>query len=155
MHLVSQNSADTQAIAAKLAQELVAKMPGKSVATIVALRGDLGAGKTTFAQGFAAGLGVTEKAKSPTFTLAKQYAIPNSHVPGVMQRYYLWHLDCYRLNDRNDLAALDLHAVFADNHNVVLIEWPERIGDGLPREHVEVHMAHVGAEKRSIVVTHP
>jgi tRNA threonylcarbamoyladenosine biosynthesis protein TsaE len=145
MHLVSQGPEDTRAIAAKLAQRLVAAMSG-TTATIVALRGDLGAGKTTFTQGFANALGVKEQPKSPTFNLAKRYAIPGTE-------YSLWHLDCYRLDSHKDLAAMDMHAVFADPRNLVLIEWPERIGDGLPRDRVEVHLSHDGGDKRGISIS--
>ncbi len=145
MHLVSQSPEDTQAIAAKLAQRLMAAMPG-STATIVALRGDLGAGKTTFTQGFAKAIGVVEQPKSPTFNLAKRYGIPGTP-------YSLWHLDCYRLAGHKDLAAMDMHAVFADPNNLVLIEWPERISDGLPRDHVEVHLLHEGSDSRGITIS--
>lgn len=144
MHLVSESPQDTQAIAAKLAQRLLDRMPG-STATIVALRGDLGAGKTTFVQGMARALGVSKLPKSPTFNLAKRYDVPGTS-------YSLWHLDCYRLSSHKDLAAMDMHAVFADPNTIVLIEWPERIGDGLPRDHVEVHMTHEGGDARGIVI---
>ncbi|MEK7638268.1 MAG: tRNA (adenosine(37)-N6)-threonylcarbamoyltransferase complex ATPase subunit type 1 TsaE [Patescibacteria group bacterium] len=145
MQYVSQSTQDTQAIAAKLAQKIRAKMP-LAGATIVALRGDLGAGKTTFTQGFANALGITQQPKSPTFMLAKQYAIPGTP-------YSLWHLDCYRLQSHKDLAALDLHALFIDANNIMLIEWPENIGDGLPRDRIEVHFEHAGNDKRSITIS--
>jgi tRNA threonylcarbamoyladenosine biosynthesis protein TsaE len=146
MKLVSQNPSDTQAIAAKLAQRLIDALPGRDRAAVVALRGDLGVGKTTFTQGFAKALGVAEQPKSPTFNLVKQYSIPGTG-------FSLWHLDCYRLEGRHDLVTLDLHHAFEDPHNIILIEWPERIGDGLPRDHVEVHLTHEGEEKRGVTIT--
>lgn len=146
MHVVTQNPQDTRVIAANLAHQLLAAMPGRSAATVVTLRGELGAGKTTFAQGFAQGLGVSEQPKSPTFNLAKQYTIPDSP-------YYLWHLDCYRLTDHRDLITLDLHTIFTDPHALMLIEWPERISDGLPKNHIEVHFTHEGPEKRGITIS--
>lgn len=152
MHLVAQNVQDTHAIATKLAERLVAALPQKTAATVVALSGDLGAGKTTFTQGFAIALGIQEKPKSPTFLLAKRYEIPHTRIPGAMHRYFLWHLDCYRLNGRQDLVALDLHSAFLDPKNIILVEWPERIGDALPRDHIEVHMTHEGGEKRGITI---
>jgi tRNA threonylcarbamoyladenosine biosynthesis protein TsaE len=145
MQLVSQSAQDTQMIAAELAARLLAGLAGRSKATIVALRGELGAGKTTFTQGFARALGIIERPKSPTFMLVKQYAIPGTD-------FSLWHLDCYRLNGRQDVVALDLRAVFGDPHNLVLIEWPERIGDGLPRDHVDIHMSHQEGDKRAITI---
>lgn len=145
MKLVSESPEDTRAIAAKLVERLRAAMP-RSAATIIALRGELGAGKTTFVQGFAHALGIPDVPKSPTFTLMKRYAVPGTP-------WAFWHLDCYRLQGREEAAPLDLHAVFSDPNSIVLIEWPERIGDGIPRDHVEVHMAHAGGDARSIVIS--
>lgn len=145
MQYVSQSSQDTQAIAAQLAQTVRASMP-RAAATIIALRGQLGAGKTTFAQGFARALGIMQQPKSPTFLLVKQYAVPGT-------AFSLWHLDCYRLKSHTDLAAIDLHSIFGDANNVILIEWPENIGDGLPRDHIEVHFEHAGNDKRSITIS--
>lgn len=145
MKYVSQSARDTGAIARTLAVKVRANMPQK-VATVIALRGDLGSGKTTFTQGFAGALGILQMPKSPTFLLAKQYAIPGTP-------FSLWHLDCYRLTGRDDVAALDLHALFTDSNNIILIEWPERIGDGLPRDHIEVHFEHAGEDKRSITIS--
>lgn len=145
MHLVSQGPTDTHAIAAKLAHRLLQQMPQKTIATVVALHGELGAGKTTFVQGFAKALGIIEQPKSPTFNLAKTYRIPSTP-------YTLWHLDCYRLQGRQDIATLDLHTAFADPMNLILVEWPERIGDGLPRDRVDVRFEHVDPERRAITI---
>src|ERR1700741_3053262 len=111
MHLVSQSPDDTRAIAAKLAKRLIESMP-RQAAIVVALRGELGAGKTTFTQGFAKALGVVEAPKSPTFNLMKGYPIPGTS-------FHLWHLDCYRMNDHRDLVPLDVHTQFADHHNLL------------------------------------
>jgi tRNA threonylcarbamoyladenosine biosynthesis protein TsaE len=143
MHLVSQSPQDTAKIARTIAQRLLNLMPLQTQALVVALRGELGAGKTTLTQGLAAALGIKEQPKSPTFNLLKTYSIPNT-------TYRLWHIDCYRLSGRGELAALDLHTAFADSHNLIVIEWPENIGDGLPRNHFEVHMTHEGSDKRGI-----
>lgn len=148
MQLTSQGPHDTQAIAAKLAAQVLQAMPGHTAATIITLRGDLGAGKTTFTQGFAHALGVTQRPKSPTFLLAKQYAIPKTN-------YSLWHLDCYRLTSHKDLAVLDLHHLFTDPANIILIEWPENVGDAIPREHMEIHFAHAGGDRRDITIATP
>jgi tRNA threonylcarbamoyladenosine biosynthesis protein TsaE len=145
MQLVSQSPQDTQKIAAGLARRLLPAMSGRSRATVIGLYGDLGAGKTTFTQGFARELGITEHPKSPTFNLVKRYTIPDT-------TYELWHLDCYRLTDHRDLVALDLHTAFESPNNLILIEWPERISDGLPRERIEVHLTHQGPEKRGITI---
>lgn len=145
MHLVSQSPQDTQNIAARLARNILAKMPEKMLATVFALRGELGAGKTTFAQGFAHALGIAQHPKSPTFNLAKQYLIPGTS-------FSLWHLDCYRLAGFRDLETIQLHRLFTDPMNIILIEWPERIGDGLPRDHIEIRFEHAGGDKRSVTI---
>jgi tRNA threonylcarbamoyladenosine biosynthesis protein TsaE len=145
MQMVSQSSEDTRAIAARFATQIEALMAGRTTALVVALRGELGSGKTTFTQGLAHALGVSQTPKSPTFLLAKEYPIPHT------QRS-LWHLDCYRLSGHQDLVTLDLHHIFSDPRNVILIEWPERVGDGLPRDHIEIHFAHNGNDTRSITM---
>src|SRR5688572_2296263 len=89
MHFVSQGPHDTQKIAAKFAEQFLARMPGRDRALVIALEGELGAGKTTFVQGFTKALGISEQPKSPTFNLVKQYPIPNTS-------QNVWHIDCYR-----------------------------------------------------------
>lgn len=145
MHLVSHSAQDTRAIAARFAGTLMAQMPGRTSALVVGLSGELGAGKTTFVQACARALGITEQPKSPTFNLMKSYAIPGTP-------YSLWHLDCYRLHDHRDVQALDLHARFKEPTNIMLIEWPERIGAALPRDHLTVTLAHAGADDRACTI---
>ncbi len=149
MHLVSQNPTDTAAIAARLARDWRSAMNGRDTALVIALEGELGAGKTTLVQGVARALGIRELPKSPTFNLAKEYAVPGSSLR-------LWHVDCYRLSGHADLAALDLHRVFTDPHNLVLIEWAQRVLSALPIDHITVRMEHAGHDKRTISVNeHP
>ncbi|HEX5366371.1 MAG TPA: tRNA (adenosine(37)-N6)-threonylcarbamoyltransferase complex ATPase subunit type 1 TsaE [Acidimicrobiales bacterium] len=97
---------------------------------LVLLVGDLGAGKTAFAQGFGAGLGVTEPITSPTFTLAQEYS----------GRLRVHHLDVYRLGDLAEVAELAL-AELLDDGGVVLIEWGDAILPVLPHDYLEVRLA--------------
>jgi tRNA threonylcarbamoyladenosine biosynthesis protein TsaE len=145
MHLVSHSADDTRIVAARFARAALAAMPGRTGALVIGLRGELGAGKTTFVQAFAHALGIAEQPKSPTFNLMKSYAVPRT-------TYVLWHLDCYRLTRHTDLGALDLHARFAEPHNIILVEWPERVSDGLPRDHLTVSFSHTGGDTRSITL---
>ena len=92
--------------------------------TTVALYGDLGSGKTTFIQGVMEGLGVENRVTSPTFVLLKMYITPKKHT--------LFHLDLYRLETPQDIASLDLPALFNDQHAITFIEWPEKIEKLLP-----------------------
>lgn len=105
-------------------------MPGD----VVALVGDLGAGKTTFARAliaaFAAEAGeVPPEVPSPTFTLVQTYEFP---------RAALWHFDLYRIERPDDALELGIEEALAEG--IALIEWPERLGGFLPARRIEVHL---------------
>ena len=109
------HSADeTRALAAKIAAET----PN---GTVFALNGDLGAGKTVFASGFAAGLGITEPVSSPTFTIVQEYP----YAKGMF-----FHLDLYRIDGPEAALAFGIDEFLFAGDAVTLVEWPERI-DGL------------------------
>jgi len=96
-------------------------------ALIIALVGPLGSGKTIFAQGVAAGLGIRQRINSPTFIIIKRYRI------GVRrQRTYLYHIDAYRLLQPEDLEALGFRALGANPQNIVLVEWADKIYNRIP-----------------------
>lgn len=148
MQYVSHNTDETAAIARDIATDVMAKMPYAQGAVVLALIGDLGAGKTTFTQSFASALGIKESVKSPTFTLMNRYAVPASDMT-------LLHLDGYRLDGRDDLANLDLASVFNDTRNIVLVEWPEKAQSIFPKEHVVINFTHQGTDRRGITVKWP
>ena len=108
----------TKALAEKLAGVIG---PGQ----IVALEGDLGAGKTVFARAFLRALGVEGDIPSPTFNLVLVYETTKGEV---------WHSDLYRLNAPDDAIELGLEDAFADA--ICLIEWPDRLGSELPADHL-------------------
>ena len=118
--------AATRSLAASLARALP---PG----VLVLLRGNLGAGKTSFAQGMAQGLGIEEPVISPTFILIREYPLPES--PGRPERFV--HLDLYRLNGPAELPGLGLDELI-DDDALVAMEWPERGEGKLPEAQVEV-----------------
>jgi tRNA threonylcarbamoyladenosine biosynthesis protein TsaE len=90
--------------------------------SILTLEGDLGAGKTTFVQAVARGLGVRERATSPTYNLVHRYQGTRGPV---------FHLDCYRLRDPEEAADLDWESLQRDG-DALLIEWPEKAGAYVP-----------------------
>ena len=92
---------------------------------VIALKGDLGAGKTTFARGLLAALGLEGEAPSPTFAIVQPYAPPEVRIP-------VAHVDLYRIDDPDGARELGLEDLRADG--VLLIEWPERLGDALWRD---------------------
>ncbi|MHB1517804.1 MAG: tRNA (adenosine(37)-N6)-threonylcarbamoyltransferase complex ATPase subunit type 1 TsaE [Acidimicrobiales bacterium] len=90
---------------------------------VVLLVGDLGAGKTTFAQGFAAGLGITEPVTSPTFTLVREYPVPPGQARSSVEPVLvLQHADVYRLDHLAEIADLGLGEL-VDEGGVALVEW--------------------------------
>jgi tRNA threonylcarbamoyladenosine biosynthesis protein TsaE len=104
----------------------------KGAVTIVGLVGDLGSGKTSFAQGVAKALGVSEHVTSPTFVLERIYQLSGSTAK-LRGWESLVHIDAYRLEGKNELKHLDWEKISADPGNLILVEWPERIfPEGLP-----------------------
>ena len=100
---------------------------------VVTITGELGTGKTTLVQAICRGYGVTEEVTSPTFALVHRYAAPRSPV---------YHLDLYRLVSPAELTNLGWDEIVADEA-LVLIEWPERAGDRIPRNHVPISLQHL------------
>ena len=102
-------------------------------AVVVAIAGDLGAGKTTLVRAIARGLGVTEPVTSPTFALVHRYAGSATTI---------YHVDAYRLRRAADAADLGLDDMLGEADAVVLIEWPERLGEALPPPTHRITLAH-------------
>lgn len=101
---------------------------------IFALQGDLGAGKTMFAKGLAAGLGVKRIVSSPTFVIMKIYTDLELESLDSMDIKYFVHIDAYRLNSPDDILAIGADEYFGRKDSVVVIEWPERIKKILPEK---------------------
>lgn len=115
--------------------------PKNGTATVIALSGELGAGKTTFVKSLARELGVTETVQSPTYVLMKKYEIPQGQgdtltlTPSLSKASpfkKLIHIDLYRLEMPQEVAALKLEQYVGDPAVMMLIEWPERASSLLP-----------------------
>lgn len=115
-----------------LAEQLAATVAAGGV---MHLHGDLGAGKTTFARALLRKLGVGERVKSPTYSLIESYALGDLAIH---------HLDLYRIADPGELEWLGLSDL-TDGRHLIIVEWPERAGDALPRSDLVVHLEHAGA----------
>jgi len=102
---------------------------------LVFLRGDLGAGKTTLVRGLLRALGETGPVRSPTYTLVEPYDTPAGRV---------YHLDLYRVADGEELEYLGLREML-EEQALILVEWPERGGDWLPRPDLLVDIVHLPA----------
>ena len=110
---------------------------------LVCLIGDLGAGKTTFVQGLAAGWGSLDPVSSPTFVIVNLYRR--------LDRSQLYHLDAYRLSGPAEAVDLDLDAML-DNGSLV-IEWADVIAEALPEECLMVNLQYVDELQRDLVFT--
>ena len=113
---------------------------------VIALSGDLGAGKTSFARGLLSGLGLAEEAPSPSFALVIPYAPPDVTLP-------VWHVDLYRLDDPADVEQLGLYDALYDS--ALIIEWPERMGARLWPNALRLHFASTDDGDRALTVTVP
>lgn len=125
-----------------------------SGATVLALSGELGAGKTTFAQAVAMSLGVKETVNSPTFVIEKIYPVkPKGHGAGA-HTYQRWqrfvHIDAYRLKSAAELRALGWDELIADPANLILIEWPENVPDAIPEDAHHISLEIGAGEERTI-----
>lgn len=141
MQITSKTAKNTWFLAAKLAGELVSQKSRKQ-ALVVTLKGNLGAGKTTFAQGFIKSLLPKARVKSPTFLLMKHYPYKGRDI---------YHLDCYRVKSPKDLAALEIKKILSNPNNIVLIEWSERITRILPKKKISITMSHGKEEGDRII----
>jgi tRNA threonylcarbamoyladenosine biosynthesis protein TsaE len=133
--LVSHSSLHTERLGERLAAHAE---PG----TVVALWGELGVGKTVLARGIAIGLGIDEESvTSPTFIILRE------HLGG---RLPMYHLDLYRL-DASQLGSTGWEEAI-DAGGVTVIEWPDRAGDLLPPDRVDVRLEHVAETKRTVTI---
>lgn len=115
MNFISHNEEETKVIAETLGRVL---KPG----SIILAYGTLGAGKTCFAQGLAAGIGITKKVNSPTFNIIKEY---------LGNKLNFYHIDAYRLEDKNSVSDIGFEEIFGDLESISYVEWPEFIIDYL------------------------
>jgi tRNA threonylcarbamoyladenosine biosynthesis protein TsaE len=139
MHTYHSNSdTETKNIAKDLAKKITSG--------VIALTGDLGAGKTTFTQGFAEGLEITDKVISPTFVLIRQHKIPNTQKT-------LFHIDLYRLEEPINIQDLGIADLLDTKDDLVLIEWAEKIEKLLPKDTIRINIEILGENKRKITVT--
>jgi len=140
LRLETHSAAQTQGLGAELAC-LLDDIPGG----IIALVGDLGAGKTTFTQGLAQGLGISAAVTSPTFVLINRYVGADGRV--------LQHADCYRLGNAAaemwDVGLVDLFA----GDDIVVVEWADRIPGLFPDDYLEIAFAYVDEDRRQICLT--
>ncbi len=139
-----EDASATEALGARLAAHLRGGM-------VVALSGDLGAGKTTLVRGMLRALGISGPVKSPSYALVEEYLCS-----GLNFKLYLYHFDFYRVKDLSEWDSGGFSEYFRDD-SVCVIEWPEKLGDRLPPADLAVflRLSAVSAEGRQArIVAH-
>jgi len=134
--LVTGSAAETRDLGERIGRLLG---PG----AVVALEGELGAGKTVMAKGLCAGLGVADEraVASPTFTIAARHR----------GRCTVWHVDAYRLASGRELEALGAEEIF-EGEAAAVVEWGDRVADALPEDRLVVRLSHEGGDRRAIEI---
>ncbi len=144
----------------KLAEDILILVGQKKYphATVMALQGDLGVGKTTFTKSLARILGINESITSPTFVIQKTFSINAENFKNSAEAFsknifaQLIHIDSYRLDLSAELAHLGWHDLLNQKENLIVVEWPERIADILPAQHILLKFAHVDETTREVEV---
>ena len=134
MQFITNSPAETEAVGAALSRVL---SPG----TVIAYRGDLGAGKTAFTRGLARGLGVNDPVTSPTYTIVNEY---------LGGRMPLFHFDMYRLHSAEDLWDIGWED-YLERGGICAVEWSENVADAM-EDPVTVTIEKLGEESRRITI---
>jgi len=152
----SSSSARTKEIGSHIGKALLAKRekaardklgPGLAAkAAVIALYGDLGAGKTTFTQGLLKALGDRGRVISHTFVLMKKFRLAGGQLFS-----HAYHIDAYRFRGAEEAGALGLHEILTDPQAIVIVEWPERLAGLLPRTAVPIRFLHGKSEQERII----
>lgn len=150
--MISKSKSQTQKLAARLAKRILRTTYYGLRARVIALHGDLGAGKTTFVQGFMKALGVRQYITSPTFLIIRKYELKSqwSSVKGQMFSN-VYHFDLYRIHKPKELLDLGFKEIIKNPKNIVLIEWPERIKKLLPKDLTWIVLEHGKRENERII----
>ncbi len=144
---ISKSPKSTHDIAYALGVELKNAELNNRQALCILLSGELGAGKTAFTQGLVLGLGYRGNVHSPTFVLMKKYSIKTLYFKN------LWHIDCYRIKNVQELLTLKIKEILKDSNNIVVIEWPEKIKKYIPKYPIRISFEHHSPETRVIKIS--
>ncbi len=153
---ISDSSLETQQMGGDFAKTL-------NGGSVVALYGELGAGKTTFAQGIARGLGIKNRIISPTFIIVRSYKVRIKDKGLRIKNFY--HIDLYRIEDEKGLEGLGLDEILNDEESIIVIEWAEKLarlqtpersdggqGSKLPNKRIDIYFENIDDDKRKITI---
>lgn len=151
MEFNSKTEEETRQLGKRLILDFLEAEKNRKNALVISLEGDLGAGKTTFTQGIAQGLGIQDWIKSPTFIIMRELAIPSEN----RQRTsisFLYHIDCYRIDDSTALIEIGIRDILKDKNNLVVVEWGEKIKNILPPQTINIKFGSPEKTLRKIKV---
>jgi len=151
-NILSKNLKDTQKIAANFLKNLI---PLKNKATVLALKGDLGSGKTAFVKCIAKELGIKEIVTSPTFVIIKNYSLQGRTLKRrstfhASRFTNLVHVDAYRLESAKELKSLGWDEIIANPENLIAIEWAERVKSIIPKSAIWIEFEYIDERTRMI-----
>ena len=141
--MISHSTTETKEIALHFLEKIILKGLDKT-ATVVALYGDLGSGKTTFVQLVAKTLDIQEQLQSPTFVIMKSYKLPHSTFKNFI------HIDAYRLNSVSEIEKLGWSEIISNPENLVFVEWPEKIEEVMPKNSIRMDFKFIDENSREI-----
>ncbi len=137
MEYFSHSEAETSKIGKELAEKLI---PG----SVIAMYGDLGAGKTAFVRGLAAGLGLDARVSSPTFTIVNEYLGPTP----------LFHFDMYRLSDADELFEIGWED-YITRGGICVVEWSENVEEAFYNDTIRIYIEKIDDSSRKIKIDFP
>ena len=145
---ITKSIKETKQIAEKVAQSIIQTGEEKNEigAVILALNGELGSGKTVFAQGFAQKLEIKEPILSPTFVIFRKFKINFNRFD------CFYHFDLYRIEDSKDLKVLEFQKIIDNPSNIILIEWAEKVKNPLPLDAIFINFELIGKKRREITI---
>ncbi len=145
---ITNTARETRSLGKDLAEKIL-KTKIKTKTQVLALRGELGGGKTTFLQGFAKGLGIRQKILSPTFVILKKFKIKHTNFK------LFFHIDCYRIKKPKEILDLGFKEIVSDFKNIVVVEWAKRIEKILPPNTIFIDFEFHNKNKRKIIIQWP
>ncbi len=148
MRLITYSARETEQLGKLLGREVVKSKLLISGALVIALYGNLGAGKTVFAKGFVCGVDAIGKVTSPTFLIVRRFPLRKNRA----RVKNLFHVDVYRIKRKKELYHIDFESMLADRKNIVIVEWPSKVRTSLPKSFLKITLRHRKKENEREVV---
>lgn len=142
----SKNPEDTKMIAKMLLRKWLFLNRRKNSNWLICLSGELGSGKTAFAKFLCEELGVKSVVSSPTFLIMKKY----KPFKKANKKYNIYHFDCYRVRNAKEILDLGWEDILFGENNIIVVEWPEKIEEILPKKRLNIRFEIAGESSRRI-----